>query len=75
MFRSHNLNQLGQERATAVRDAFEDCLEAIEGALGTGAPPDAMREMALVRTKLQEASFFAVRAVALDAANQERPDE
>lgn len=71
MFRSHALNQVGRERADAVREAFEKCLEDVENALGTGAPPHALREMALVRTKLQEASFFAVRAVAMEPENQE----
>jgi hypothetical protein len=42
---------------------FLNNLEAITGAGG--------REMAIVRTKLEEAAFFAKRAMATQAENQE----
>jgi hypothetical protein len=77
-FKVHRLNQLGIEKATELQKAFEECLAAIEEVLSS-TPGDSaeaiaefMRCRAPVVTKMQEASFFAKRAVAVHEDNQER---
>lgn len=66
MFDVHILNEKGIEKARSLERAFKGFLERLEFTCGAEG-----REMAIVRTKLQEASFFAKRAMALDSANQE----
>lgn len=64
-FAVHLLNELGIRRARDVAKLFSvflNNLEAVCGPVG--------RNMALVRTKLEEASFFAKRALAEDFENQ-----
>ena len=67
LFATHALNAVGRERATQVRAAFSDLLEELEEIVGT----DAGRELAIARTKLEEACFFVVKAVAVQARNQD----
>lgn len=57
-FAVHMLNDGGRAKAQAIAQAFDGCLEA----LAVLCPPG--REMALVRTKLEEACFFAKKAMA-----------
>lgn len=57
------LNEAGLAKAAVVAGVFSEALTAIEAAIQPG------RELALVVTKLQEACYFAKRAVALDPAN------
>lgn len=63
-FQVHKLNDTGIAKATQLGEAFSTCLEQIEALIPTG------RERALVVTKLQEASFFAKRAIAVLPENQ-----
>jgi hypothetical protein len=63
-FAVHLLNAEGVEKSKAVRCGFSDLLYRLEELLEPG------RELALVRTKLEEAQQFAVRAVAIAPANQ-----
>lgn len=63
-FSVHLLNDQGVTKATMLALAFSDCLDACERAGVTG------RELALVVTKLQEASFFAKRSIALQPEYQ-----
>jgi hypothetical protein len=63
-FAVHILNDIGIAKATALGKIFSDALDAIEAIVPAG------RERALVVTKLQEASFFAKRGIAVDPANQ-----
>lgn len=65
MFKVHLLNDGGIAKARRLQKLFEDALEIIESISGTDG-----REMAIVRTKLQEASFFAKRAMAQRPHNQ-----
>lgn len=65
MFEVHKLNDVGMTKAGDLRDRFEGLLADLEAICGT-----AGREMSIVRTKLEEASFFAKRAMAMDPANQ-----
>ena len=66
LFRVHMLNAEGKRKATLLAEAFSDLLARVEAVSPEG------RDLAIVRTKLQEASFFAKRAMACDPANQER---
>lgn len=61
----HRLNAEGLAKATALGEAFSTLLETIEALTPPG------RERSLVVTKLQEASFFAKRSIAMLADNQE----
>ncbi len=62
LFRVHRLNAAGVEAAEKLAAAFTDCLAVVELLLVPTA--GAARELAIVRTKLQEASFFAKRGIA-----------
>ena len=61
------LNADGKGRAADIAKQFSVCLNNLEAIIGAEG-----REMAIVRTKLQEAAFFAKRAMAVKAENQER---
>jgi hypothetical protein len=65
-FAVHMLNQLGKDRAADIAKQFTVCLNNLEAIIGADG-----REMAIVRTKLQEAAFFAKRAMAVRSENQE----
>lgn len=63
-FQVHMLNDEGIRTAKILGEAFSDLLDKIDQHIPPG------RERSLVVTKLQEASFFAKRAVAVDPKNQ-----
>jgi hypothetical protein len=65
LFAYHKLNESGQTRAQEIAHAFTVLLTAIESLC-----PHESREMSIVRTKLEEASFFAKKAMAKDTVNQ-----
>lgn len=67
-FSVHLLNPQGVERAEAIAFAFSLLLEELEQLCGTDG-----REMAIVRTDLQRAAFFAKRAMAVRPENQKEP--
>jgi hypothetical protein len=64
-FAVHMLNEQGKVRATALAERFSELLDAVESIVGTGG-----RDMALVRTHLEEASFHAKRGMASQPENQ-----
>lgn len=64
-FEVHTLNTDGKAKAVAIALAFSNLLEE----LFTLCPPG--RELSLVRTKLEEASFFAKKAMAKNPYNCE----
>ncbi len=64
-FEVHKLNELGMTKARDIAQAFEACLAR----LTTTCPPG--REMSIVRTKLEEACFFAKKSMANDPENCE----
>lgn len=68
-FASIALNQQGSDVVHRIRRAFHDLLEELElnGVCGADG-----REMALVRTKLEEASFFAVKAACSREHHQQK---
>ncbi len=72
-FAVHQLNDNGKQKAAAIADTFSRALNALEVICGAADPrgKGGAREMAIVRTKLEEACFFAKRAMALDPACQQ----
>lgn len=73
-FTSHMLNEAGKAKANAIAEAFDRLLVT----LTTPATPDDAtvlcppgREVSLVRTKLEEACFFAKKAMAVQRENQQ----
>lgn len=64
MFEVHKLNEQGMRKARNIQANFTTLLETLEDICG----PDG-REVAIVRTKLEEASFFAKRAMAMRPEN------
>lgn len=65
-FQFHRLNPQGIQSVQRIAEEFSELLDALEGICGAGG-----REMSLVRTKLQEACFFAKKCVATNLDNQE----
>jgi hypothetical protein len=64
-FAVHKLNADGMKHAQTMAAKFSDLLEFIESVAVQG------RELSLATTKLEEASFFAKKAMAINLANQE----
>lgn len=64
-FQVHMLSELGKARAKDIACAFSDLLDRLEAQGITG------RDMALVKTKLEEACFVAKRGMASLPENQE----
>jgi hypothetical protein len=62
-FTVHMLNEAGKAKAIAIAAAFDDLLTKLEPLCAPG------RHAALVVTKLEEAAFFAKKAMASDPAN------
>lgn len=65
-FAVHMLNDDGKMKAGGIAEAFTTLLNTLEEWAGTTG-----REMAIVRTKLEEASFFAKKAMAVRPENQQ----
>jgi len=65
LFQVHRLNSVGMAKAQSLAFNFEVLLDFIERNAPEG------RELAIVRTKLEEASFFAKKAMAMQQENQE----
>jgi hypothetical protein len=63
-FKVHQLNTCGLVNAEQLGEVFARCLAQVQALIPAG------RELSLVVTKLQEASFFAKRAIAQDPKNQ-----
>jgi hypothetical protein len=64
-FQVHRLNAAGMAKAQLLGEVFSEALNQIDKIVPDG------RELSLVKTKLQEASFFAKRAIAMHPFNQE----
>ena len=65
IFQVHKLNEKGLARAFDIASAFNNLLVTL-GALGLGTG----REFSIVKTKLEEACFFARKALANQPDNQ-----
>lgn len=65
LFQFHRLNADGIKKAEEIAFQFDDLLRELKSMCPEG------REFAIVKTKLEEASFFAKKAMANDSANQD----
>lgn len=63
-FEVHMLNEEGKRKATEIAQAFDTCLTAL-----LKVSPEPSREMSICRTKLEEACFFAKKAMANTPGN------
>lgn len=63
-FEVHILNDLGIHKAQKIATMFDDLLANLLAVCPPG------RETSIVRTKLEEASFFAKKSMAKDPVNQ-----
>lgn len=68
LFEAYPLTSQGQGKVARVREAFSAVLQALIAECGPSG-----REIALVRTKLEEACFYAIRAISTRTENQEPP--
>jgi len=64
-FAVHMLNDEGRKKACRIAEIFDATLTDL-----TAFCPDS-REMSIVRTKLEEASFFAKKSMAMQEENQQ----
>lgn len=64
LFQVHRLNEEGMTKAEAIASAFDDCLWRLMDICPEG------REFAIVKTKLEEAAFFAKKSMANVPENQ-----
>ncbi len=64
-FTSHRLTVNGIAKINEIKRGFDSLLNLV----GATAPDN--REFSIVRTKLEEACFFAVKAVSVEPENQE----
>lgn len=62
-FTVHMLNDIGKERAQFIARRFDELLSDLEKICPPG------RELALVNTKLEEACFYAKKAMCSDPSN------
>jgi hypothetical protein len=58
-FEVHMLNESGRVKAAAIASAFDECMDKL-----LKVNPEPSREMSIARTKLEEACFFAKKAMA-----------
>ncbi len=63
-FQVHMLNEQGKSNATKIAEAFDELLLKL-----TAISPQPSREMSICRTKLEEACFFAKKAMASQPEN------
>jgi hypothetical protein len=57
-FTVHMLNDDGKKKANTIAAAFDECLEKLKTTCPEG------RELSIVKTKLEEAAFFAKKSMA-----------
>jgi hypothetical protein len=66
LFQVHILNDQGKQKATVIACKFHELLCSLRGlGLKEG------RELSIVKTKLEEACFFAKKSMANESENQE----
>lgn len=63
-FQVHRLNPGGLEKAESIAQVFDEALTKLKALCPDG------RHFAIVKTKLEEASFFAKKSMACDPGNQ-----
>jgi hypothetical protein len=77
LFEVHKLNDEGLRKAKDIADHFEKLVVDLLEIYFSGASDEAdlrdPRSWAIVKTKLQEACFFAKRVMAMEPENQLKP--
>lgn len=68
-FTSYPLNEAGIEKVNKTRASFDALLESLKTDLKDG------REFSIVKTKLEEASFFAIKGISVNPENQKAAEE
>lgn len=63
-FKVYKLNDEGIDKAVEIAVVFDNLLNQLEMLCSEG------REFSIVKTKLEEACFFAKKSIAVDPANQ-----
>ena len=71
IFKVHMLNQKGIEKAERIRMAFEKCVMDVNLQAKGGDE----RCLALFKTKMEEACFYAKKAMASDPINHKKDNE
>lgn len=75
-FAVHRLNERGIARASAIGTSFTTLLAQLESLCQKDdGSPNTGRELAVCKTKLEEACFFAKKAMATQPGNQTTPEE
>jgi len=65
-FAVHVLNEAGMSKAVKIQALFDDLLNNLSGWCISS------REFSLTKTKLEEACFYAKKAMATDLSNQQQ---
>lgn len=63
-FEVHRLNETGMDKAKQIASHFDTLLESLKEITPV------CREMSIVKTKLEEACFFAKKSIANESSNQ-----
>lgn len=63
-FQVHKLNQEGINKAVQIAELFDNLMQKLKDHCPAG------REFSIVATKLEEASFFAKKSMAMQPLNQ-----
>jgi hypothetical protein len=69
LFQTYVLNSRGVAKAEAIATVFDDLLAKVAALCPAG------RELSIVRTKLEEACFYAKKSMASDPTNQVTEDK
>ena len=64
LFQVHRLNEDGMKKAEEIASTFNECLRVLKTMCPDG------REFSIVKTKLEEAAFFAKKSMAAQKENQ-----
>jgi hypothetical protein len=71
LFQFHKLNEEGIAKAVRIAEAFTRLMSELNDIIGvTDGSYPVGREFAITKTKLEEASFFAKKAMAIQTRNQ-----
>lgn len=70
IFEVHKLNDQGIEKARSLATCFDDLLKDVNTLLDPVNSKPNGREYSVVKTKLEEACFFAKKAIANQKENQ-----
>lgn len=67
LFKVHKLTEDGLAKAAFIAESFDSLVDALATVC-----PQSTREFSIVKTKLEEAAFFAKKSMAAEPANQQK---